>query len=116
MESALSVTPATAPLAVIVDDSLTVRMDLCEAFAADGFQVRACADARALREILRSEPVRLVLLDVQLPDVDGSELSGELRAQFPREQLAIVLLSAETAAPQRLRGLRGGADDYIGKP
>src|SRR5512144_2435024 len=106
----------SAPLAVIVDDSLTVRMDLCEAFEAEGFRVRGCGGAREMRELLRGEPVRLVLLDVQLPDADGIELSRELRSQFSKEQLVILLLSAETDAPQRVRGLLGGADDYIGKP
>jgi DNA-binding response OmpR family regulator len=113
----VSATPAAVrPLALIVDDSLTVRMDLCEAFEAEGFGVRGCANARELRELLRAEPVQLVLLDVQLPDADGIELSRELRSQFSREQLVILLLSAETDAPQRVRGLLGGADDYIGKP
>ncbi len=66
---------------LIVDDSLTVRMDLSEAFEAAGFRTVVCAtagEARAGRSA--REPVALVILDVILPDGDGVELLGELRA------------------------------------
>jgi DNA-binding response OmpR family regulator len=101
---------------VIVDDSLTVRMDLQEAFEAAGFQTLICATAAAARAVLGKTQVDVVVLDVMLPDGDGVELLAELRAN-PRASKAVVLmLSSEAEIADRVRGLRTGADEYVGKP
>ena len=101
---------------LIVDDSLTVRMDLSEAFEAAGFRTVVCATAGEARVAAAREPVALVVLDVILPDADGVELLGELRAAPATCDIPVVLLSTETEVRDRLRGLRVGADEYIGKP
>jgi two-component system, NtrC family, sensor kinase len=101
---------------LIVDDSLTVRMDLLEAFEAGGFQAIPCATAAEARLALASQPVDAVILDVLLPDGDGVELLGELRASTQHSSLVVVLLSTESEVKDRIRGLRRGADDYVGKP
>ncbi len=101
---------------LIVDDSLTVRMDLSEAFQAAGFRTVLCATAGEARVAAAREPVALVVLDVILPDADGVELLGELRAAPATCDIPVLLLSTETEVRDRLRGLRVGADEYIGKP
>jgi two-component system NtrC family sensor kinase len=109
---------------LIVDDSLTVRMDLKEAFEEAGFQACACATAAQAREQFLLGTADVVVLDVLLPDGDGVELLGELRGppgtapwQRPAAAQAVVLmLSSETEVKDRLRGLRTGADEYVGKP
>ena len=65
---------------LIVDDSLTVRMDLAEAFSEAGFSPILCADLAAARRSLAEGPVELAVLDVLLPDGNGIELLGEIRA------------------------------------
>ena len=66
---------------LIVDDSLTVRMDLAEAFEAAGFRATPCATRRrGPRGASHEGTSSVVVLDVLLPDGDGVELLGELRA------------------------------------
>ena len=65
---------------LIVDDSLTVRMDLTETFEAAGFQLRLCGSAAEARAAMAAELVSVVLLDVLLPDADGVDLLREIRA------------------------------------
>ena len=101
---------------LIVDDSLTVRMDLLEAFEAGGFQAIPCATVAEARLILASQPVDAIILDVLLPDGDGVELLGELRASTQHGSMVVILLSTEAEVKDRIRGLRRGADDYVGKP
>jgi len=100
---------------LIVDDSLTVRMDLAEAFAAAGLETLLASSAAEMREILARERVALVILDVVLPDADGIELLKEIRSA-PEAAPAVLLLSSEAAVRDRVRGLATGADDYVGKP
>lgn len=101
---------------LIVDDSLTVRMDLVEAFEAAGFRVRPCASAAEAREAMASGPADIVVLDVLLPDGDGVELLKELRAPQQASQAVILMLSSEADVKDRIRGLQTGADEYVGKP
>ncbi len=101
---------------LIVDDSLTVRMDLAEAFEAAGFRPLLCATGREARDALGREPIALVMLDVVLPDADGVELLKEIRAKAQTSDVPILMLSTEAEVADRIRGLRTGADDYVGKP
>ena len=101
---------------LIVDDSLTVRMDLAEAFEAAGFRSVPCASAREARDAVAREALGLAILDVMLPDADGVELLAELRDNAATRDLPIIMLSSETEVKDRIRGLQTGADDYVGKP
>jgi DNA-binding response OmpR family regulator len=104
---------------LIVDDSLTVRMDLAEAFEAGGFRTLLCATLAEARVVLAREPagaVGAVILDVLLPDGDGVELLKELRAAPAHAALPILMLSTEADVKDRIRGLQTGANEYVGKP
>jgi DNA-binding response OmpR family regulator len=101
---------------LIVDDSLTVRMDLAEAFERAGFHPRPCATVAEARSALSVESVRIVILDVLLPDGDGVELLKEVRASPRGDHTAILMLSTEAEVKDRVRGLKTGADEYVGKP
>ena len=101
---------------LIVDDSLTVRMDLAEAFAAAGFQTFPCATGEQARELLKLERIDALVLDVVLPDADGIELLQEVRSSSAGKDMAILMLSSESEVRDRIRGLRTGADEYVGKP
>ncbi len=100
---------------LIVDDSLTVRMDLAEAFEAAGFRALPCATAADARRALRDEPVKLVILDVRLPDGDGIDLLKEIRASAAGAEMPILMLSSEAEVKDRIRGLRTGADEVPGQ-
>ncbi|HEY2900351.1 MAG TPA: response regulator, partial [Polyangia bacterium] len=101
---------------LIVDDSLTVRMDLAEAFASAGFRPLPCATVAASREALAREAVSLAVLDVILPDGDGIDLLQEIRQAKSTSTIPILMLSSEAEVKDRIRGLQTGADDYVGKP
>jgi two-component system NtrC family sensor kinase len=101
---------------LIVDDSLTVRMDLADAFTEAGFATVLCATATEARRALAGEPVSLVVLDVVLPDGDGVEILQEIRSSPATAKTPVLLLSTEAEVKDRIRGLRTGADEYVGKP
>ena len=101
---------------LIVDDSLTVRMDLAEAFSAAGFRPVLCATAADAREALAGDTVDVIVLDVLLPDANGVDLLSEIRSSPLGSAVAIVMLSSEAEVKDRIRGLRTGADEYVGKP
>jgi PAS domain S-box-containing protein len=99
---------------LIVDDSLTVRMDLHDAFAAAGFDPVACAGAAEARAQLAARPFGLAVLDVLLPDGDGLELLAEIKRTHAATP--VMLLSTPAEARARIGGREVGADDYVGKP
>ncbi|MBI4240548.1 MAG: response regulator [Candidatus Rokubacteria bacterium] len=101
---------------LIVDDSLTVRMDLAEAFSAAGFRPLPCGTAGEAREVLARERVAIIILDVLLPDADGIEFFQEVRTSPSAAAAPVLLLSTEAEVHDRIRGLSSGADEYIGKP
>jgi two-component system NtrC family sensor kinase len=101
---------------LILDDSLTVRMDLAAAFEAAGFTARPCATAAEARRLLAQETIEVIILDVRLPDADGVELLSELRARPGGDDVVILMLSTEAAIHDRVRGMQTGADEYVGKP
>lgn len=101
---------------LIVDDSLTVRMDLADAFRAEGLHALPCSTAAEAREILARCPVAVIILDVLLPDGDGVDLLMEIRSSRIGSTAGIVMLSSEAEIKDRIRGLKTGADEYIGKP
>jgi DNA-binding response OmpR family regulator len=101
---------------LIVDDSLTVRMDLAEAFEEAGFQAQPCATAAEARLAIAAALPEVCILDVLLPDGDGIALLHEIRSAPGGAAAIVVMLSSEAEVQDRLRGLRTGADEYVGKP
>jgi len=101
---------------LVVDDSLTVRMGLAEMLEAAGLSVTACATGAEARAALADGQFSLAILDVLLPDADGIELLKEIRGTASAAETAVMLLSTEAEVRDRVRGLRTGADEYIGKP
>ena len=101
---------------LIVDDSLTVRMDLSEALEAAGYRPLLCSSLGDAREALAGQSVDLIILDVLLPDGDGVDLLKEIRAAPATREVPILMLSSEADVQDRIRGMQTGADDYVGKP
>jgi PAS domain S-box-containing protein len=102
--------------ALIVDDSLTVRMDLSETFENTGFSVTPCSTLQEARAALAGGSFALVVLDVLLPDGDGVAFLHELKTDPQTADVPVMLLSTEAQVRDRVHGLKTGADEYIGKP
>jgi DNA-binding response OmpR family regulator/anti-sigma regulatory factor (Ser/Thr protein kinase) len=101
---------------LIVDDSLTVRMDLSDAFAAAGFEPVLCDTVRSAEDALHDGPFAIAVLDVLLPDGDGIDLLQAIKGGAATARTPVMLLSTEAEVRDRVRGLRTGADEYVGKP
>jgi two-component system, NtrC family, sensor kinase len=101
---------------LVVDDSLTVRMNLIDILEAAGLVTSACATVAEARARLEAERFSLVILDVLLPDGDGVALLQEIRAMPQGAETAVMMLSTEAEVRDRIRGLTTGADEYVGKP
>ncbi|MDP9827789.1 DNA-binding response OmpR family regulator [Kineosporia succinea] len=106
----------TTGTVLILDDSLTVRMDLKHAFERAGWRTVPCATVAAAWEQLAEQEVDCVVLDVVLPDGDGVDVLRQLRTDPVTAALPVLMLSAEVEVKDRIRGLRTGADEYLGKP
>jgi PAS domain S-box-containing protein len=104
------------PRVLIVDDSLTVRMDIGEALRAAGFDTVPCADLRSAREALGREGAVLVVLDILLPDGNGLDFLEALRSSPATAAIPVLLLSTEAELKNRVRGIAAGAEEYLGKP
>jgi DNA-binding response OmpR family regulator len=104
------------PRALIVDDSITVRMDLKEALEEAGIAVSLSATLASARDALSRGVFDLMILDVLLPDGDGLELLREVKLSAATSAMPVMLLSSEDEVGDRVRGLATGADEYLGKP
>jgi len=79
----------------------------------EGYRVIAVTSGGEALRAVEAEPVRLVVLDLNLPDMDGLDVCRQIRT---RSSVPVVMLTARDEEPDRLAGLETGADDYIGKP
>ena len=79
----------------------------------EGYRVVWAGSGADALHTLETEPVRLVVLDLNLPDIDGLDVCKQIRA---RSSVPVVMLTARDEEADRLAGLDAGADDYIGKP
>ena len=98
---------------LVVDDDPDIRGLLKELLNRRGFAVTEARDGQeALRAFFDERPV-LVLLDVQMPVLDGWKTLERIREL---SDVPVVMLTAKTTELEKTRGLRGGADDYVTKP
>jgi len=102
------------PHILIVDDDLQIRKLLGRYLAEQGFRVTLASDKRSLQAALESNDIKLIVLDVMLPDGSGLEICRDMRAENSR--IPVILLTALKEDVDRIIGLEIGADDYLGKP
>ncbi len=105
--------PKTGGRVMIVEDDRDIGTLVANVLAEESYQTHVVTDSRqALEEFERFRP-DLVTLDVMMPSLDGISLCLELRRN---SDVPILFLSAKGDPPDRVVGLRVGADDYMGKP
>ena len=106
----------TAKRALVVEDDPDI-VELVEHYlAADGWTVESSTRGREALQKARSGSYQLLVLDLQLPDLDGLSICAEVRRDPRTLHLPIVMLTARGDETDRIVGLEGGADDYIVKP
>ncbi len=98
---------------LVVDDEADVRGLVVELLGRAGYEVAEAANGRvALRELFAAPP-DLVLLDVNMPEVDGWQTLERIRDV---SDVPVVMLTARAGELEKVRGLKAGADDYVTKP
>ncbi len=109
-----STRPPDGPEILVVEDHRDLREYLVRLLR--GHRVRAVENgAEALRAIAERAP-DLVLSDVMMPEVDGYELCGRLKADPATAHVPVILLTAQVGLEAKVRGLQARADDYVTKP
>jgi two-component system, OmpR family, response regulator CpxR len=98
---------------LLIEDDAELCVLMREFFTARGFRVQFAHDGRTGLAQALSEAFDLVVLDVMLPILDGFDVLHQIRK---RSHVPVIMLTARTAQPDRIKGLDGGADDYLPKP
>jgi two-component system copper resistance phosphate regulon response regulator CusR len=101
-------------LVLVVEDEPAIADFIERGLKAEGYSVTAIADGVAGEEFARQQDVALVILDVMLPGQDGFAVLEGIRRAKPT--LPVVLLTARDTVQDKIRGLDGGATDYVTKP
>lgn len=103
----------TGQRVLIVDDEISIRRYLRAALGARGFTIyEAAGGQEAIQAVLAHRP-DLIVLDLGLPDIDGIEVTRQLREW---SQIPIIILSVREAETDKIAALDAGADDYLTKP
>jgi DNA-binding response OmpR family regulator len=98
---------------LVVDDERTLRETLAEGLEEEGYAVFQAADGREAVEAFRKHHPDLILLDLMLPELSGTEVCRIIRAE---SGVPILMLTAKSAEIDKVVGLELGADDYVTKP
>ncbi|GDX98229.1 DNA-binding response regulator [Phycisphaerae bacterium] len=101
---------------LVVDDERDLADTVAYNLRKAGYDVTAVATGRAALDAIANKQPDLVLLDVMLPELSGTEVASRIRSNPATMQLPIVMLTAKGEEVDQLVGLTVGADDYIPKP
>ena len=106
--------PAEAMHVVLVEDDPQVADSTARALRSQGWVVDVTARGEPVPLSVKQDPYDVVILDIGLQGIDGYETLRRLRAQGSK--VPVLMLTARDAVDDRVRGLEGGADDYLVKP
>ena len=106
----------TVPLVMVVDDSLTVRKITSRMLTREGFEFTTAKDGvDGLQQLQDIEP-DIILLDIEMPRMDGFEFARNVRADNKTKAIPIIMITSRTADKHRNRALELGVNEYMGKP
>ncbi len=99
---------------LVVEDEETLCENIAKGLKIDGYEVDTCFDGESALDMILSESYDLIILDLNLPKMDGMEILENLRKDDP--ETAILILSARGQLEDKIAGLDAGANDYLCKP
>ncbi len=99
---------------LIIEDEKKIADSLKQGLSENGFEVEVAYDGSIGWKIFKSRPFELVILDINLPGMNGYELCKAIR--LANEAVPVVMLTAMNAVEDKIEGFDAGADDYIIKP
>ena len=99
---------------LVVEDEMELCGAIAEGLELDGYAVDTCYDGAEAHALILVEPYDLVVLDLNLPGMDGMDLLEELRRA--NREVKVLILSARDSVEDKVKGLDAGANDYLAKP
>lgn len=113
--SIVQIPSRTEGILVVDDNAANVKL-LRVLLGREGYEVRTAVDAEDALRVLAMFKPRLILMDVQLPGMDGLELTRRLRTDVATKDIVILALTASATGGDERRALAAGCDGYVAKP
>ncbi len=107
--------PEPAKSVLVVEDSITSRMLLMNILESAGYRVKTAVDGVDAMTTLKTEGFDLVVSDIQMPRMDGFDLTATIRSDEKLSELPLVLVTSLESREHRERGVEVGANAYIAK-
>jgi chemosensory pili system protein ChpA (sensor histidine kinase/response regulator) len=104
------------PLAMIVDDSITVRRVMERFLERNGMRVVTAKDGIDAISVLQEAKPDIILLDIEMPNMDGYEFAKHVRNDERVSDVPIIMITSRVGDKHRARAIEIGVDDYLGKP
>jgi PleD family two-component response regulator len=101
---------------LVVDDEDHIRRILKFQLEKHGYRVVLAENGEVALELVRRESPDLILLDLMMPRIDGFETCRRIRQNFQTSQIPVIILTAKSELPDKIKGLQDGANDYLIKP
>jgi PleD family two-component response regulator len=101
---------------LVVDDEEHIRRILKFQLEKSGYQVVVAENGEIALQLVRREAPDLILLDLMMPKIDGFEVCKQIRQNCQTSQIPIIMLTAKSDLPDKIKGLQDGANDYLIKP
>ncbi len=106
---------AGEPILVVEDNDVNLRL-VTFLLSSSGYEVREAADAQEALRLLEGFHPRMVLMDLQLPRMDGYELTRRLKADPATRDILVIALTAHAMSGDEEKALKAGCDGYFTKP
>ncbi|MGE0583188.1 MAG: Hpt domain-containing protein [Steroidobacteraceae bacterium] len=103
-------------LALVVDDSITVRRVTQRLLERNGMRVLTARDGVDAIEVLQEHQPDVILLDIEMPRMDGYEVAAHVRSDDRLKEIPIIMITSRVGDKHRARAIEIGVDDYLGKP
>jgi chemosensory pili system protein ChpA (sensor histidine kinase/response regulator) len=106
----------TRPVALVVDDSITVRRVTQRLLERNGLRVLTARDGVEAMEMMKDNIPDVILLDIEMPRMDGYEVAAQVRNDPRLRDIPIIMITSRVGEKHRARAIELGVDDYLGKP
>jgi chemosensory pili system protein ChpA (sensor histidine kinase/response regulator) len=106
----------SAPVVMVVDDSLTVRKITSRLLEREGYQVVTAKDGLDALQLLRESLPAVMLVDIEMPRMDGFDLTRNVRGDPRTRHIPIIMISSRTADKHRSQAAALGVNAFLGKP
>lgn len=101
---------------LVVDDNIVNLKVLCKVLESNGFKARSAHDGTSALAAVEKEKPDLILLDVQMPDIDGFEVCRRLKDDPETDDIPVIFITASDEVEKKIEGFNVGAADYIPRP